>query len=294
MTDEEKKKLEELERKKKLEKEMKEKKAAIKKYVKKDDETKDDKKEDKDKKPATTASPGQLPPLGPEDEALVAKYKRQLAMRLPPPAVKHKMKKEKAGHLIPYVFPEEAAKFLAKQMEEKGSSLPPLDAEGEKLLAKYKKQLAMRLPPQAVKHKMKKEGAAHIIPYLFGEDKKKNAKNKDIPDDVKAKEKIKPNVAMLPFHWNKIKEKQLKSTIWYDIYHKYGKYKENEIFDLIKCDELFGKPKEEKKKKKSSKKKTTSTNAVPSVKILFLFLVFLSRIFTDYGFFVSSGSVDIG
>eukprot|EP01084_Bolivina_argentea_P010600 19754_1 len=44
------------------------------------------------------------------------------------------------------------------------------------------------------------------------------------PLDVEQKPKIKPNVSMLPFHWNKIKEKVIKNTIWYDIYHKYGKF----------------------------------------------------------------------
>merc|ERR1712228_65897 len=76
-------------------------------------------KEKKEAKKEENAKPkviaGQLPPLSAEDEKIVQKFKKQLKVGLPAPLIKKKMKAAKAGHLLAYVFPEEAAKLFEKQ-----------------------------------------------------------------------------------------------------------------------------------------------------------------------------------
>merc|ERR1712190_79149 len=99
-------------------------------------------KETKSESPMNNQHNG-LPPLSAEDEALVVKYKKNLKMMLPAPAVKHKMKKEKNERLIPYVFPQEATKLLKLQEESSETALPPLNEEDQKLIAKYQKSLKM-------------------------------------------------------------------------------------------------------------------------------------------------------
>merc|ERR1712154_148263 len=101
---------------------IKAKKAKIKKYESTNDQ-KDDVKEEA--KPAPKAIPGQLPPLSVEDDKIVQKYKKTLKVGLPPPLVKKKMRSEKVEHLLPYVFPEEAAKLFEKQK----NTLPELNKE---------------------------------------------------------------------------------------------------------------------------------------------------------------------
>lgn len=208
-----------------------------------------------------------LPPLSAEDSVLVAKYKKNLKMMLPAPAVKHKMKKEKNERLIPYVFPQEAAKLLKLQEESSETALPPLNEEDQKLMAKYQKSLKMGLPPPAIQHKMKKEKNERLIPYMFPDENKSKKKKKKrvLPKDVKDKPDITPAVPMMPFHWTKVSEKKMGKTIWHEVYKKYGGGRDV-ILEENMLGELFGKKEEVKSTKKG--RKTRKKEDAPTVKLI--------------------------
>ena len=208
-----------------------------------------------------------LPSLSAEDEALVAKYKKNLKMMLPAPAVKHKMKKEKNERLIPYVFPQEAAKLLKLQEESSETALPPLNEEDQKLMAKYQKSLKMGLPPPAIKHKMKKEKNERLIPYMFPDENKSKKKKKKrvLPKDVKDKPDITPAVPMMPFHWTKVSERKMGKTIWHEVYKKYGGGRDV-ILEENMLGELFGKKEEIKSTKKG--RKARKKEDAPTVKLI--------------------------
>merc|ERR1712228_442435 len=146
ISEEDKKKLDEIKAKEKKEAEIKAKKAKIEKYKGSDDQKIEEKKEE-NAKPKVIA--GQLPPLSAEDEKIVQKFKKQLKVGLPAPLIKKKMKAAKAGHLLAYVFPEEAAKLFEKQK----NALPELSEEDKKKLAKYKQMKKVGLPPVVIKKK---------------------------------------------------------------------------------------------------------------------------------------------
>jgi hypothetical protein len=88
--------------------------------------------------------------LSMEEEAMAAKYRTMIKMKVPPEAVRHKMTMEGVNSKI-----MDAVLAPSVETTEEGTGL---SAEEETVAAKYRKMLKMRVPPEAVRHKMTTEG----------------------------------------------------------------------------------------------------------------------------------------
>ena len=98
-----------------------------------------------------------------DDSMTEKKYQLMLKMKVPKDAVKAKM--EQDG-----VDPSLIAKVLGEEAAPKASS-SDLSPEEEKKATVYRKMLKMMIPPEAVEHKMKKEGVdPKIISAVLGGD----------------------------------------------------------------------------------------------------------------------------
>jgi hypothetical protein len=87
--------------------------------------------------------------LSDEEETIASKYRKMLKMMVPPEAVRHKMTTEGVDSKI-------IDAVLAPSPESgQESSSNQLTAEEEVIASKYRKMLKMRIPLDAVKHKMK-------------------------------------------------------------------------------------------------------------------------------------------
>jgi len=108
------------------------------------------------------------PSLSEEDEKLAASYRKMLKMMIPEEAVRHKMKKDQASNdVIVAVFGPEAVDAEQAKQEENNV----LSAEEEAVAATYRKMLKMMIPPDAVRHKMKKEQVdSKIVIAVLGAD----------------------------------------------------------------------------------------------------------------------------
>jgi Formin Homology 2 Domain/Subunit CCDC53 of WASH complex len=106
-----------------------------------------------------------------EEETLIASYKKMLKMCIPSDAVRHRMKKDQASeNVIHAVFPNLAK--VSGQAPEKASSLTP---EEKSIAMSYGKMLKMKIPPEAVRHKMTKDGVSEkIVAFVFGEEVNSN------------------------------------------------------------------------------------------------------------------------
>ena len=107
------------------------------------------------------------------NEKTFAKYRKMLKMRVPPPAVENKMRKDGLGEeLITLMFSTSPPPPPMQQVE---THLPPqpstqstTNKDEEEKLTKYKKMLKMRVPPQAVQNKMREEKIEEkLIESLF-------------------------------------------------------------------------------------------------------------------------------
>ena len=120
--------------------------------------------------------------LTPEEQKVMASYKKMLKMMIPAEAVRHKMKKDQVSTRIIFaVFPDE-------KKSEADSSGTALSAKEEEVATKFRKMLKMRIPPEAVRHKMQKEGVdGKIVAAVLGPDpnEKKTAKDTLTPDEQK-------------------------------------------------------------------------------------------------------------
>ncbi|KAL3786593.1 hypothetical protein HJC23_008189 [Cyclotella cryptica] len=86
--------------------------------------------------------------LSEEEEVVASKYRKMLKMRVPPEAVRHKMTSEG-------VDPKIIESVLAPSPEaEIETSSNQLSTEEEVIASKYRKMLKMKIPLDAVKHKM--------------------------------------------------------------------------------------------------------------------------------------------
>ena len=95
------------------------------------------------------------------DESVAEKYRKMLKMRIPPDAVRHKMVTEGVD---PAIISAVLDAPPATSMEENSGSGTTLTSEEEIVASKYRKMLKMRIPPDAVRHKMTTEGVdAKII-----------------------------------------------------------------------------------------------------------------------------------
>ena len=130
------------------------------------------------------------------EKAIAAKFEKMLKMRIPSEAVRHKMTKENVDN-----------KIIMVVLGDSSSGEPEvaaLNADEEKKVAVYRKMLQMRIPEEAVKHKMMKEGVAQkIIDALFGA-VKSSAK----------KIKPKPKSKLVSLHWTPLSGEELNKSVW--------------------------------------------------------------------------------
>lgn len=92
--------------------------------------------------------------LSVEEEIVASKYRKMLKMGIPPDAVRHKMTTDGVqSNIVDAVLNEDEPK-------ESTGSKPPnaLSEEEEAIATKYRKMLKMRVPHEAVRHKMTTEG----------------------------------------------------------------------------------------------------------------------------------------
>jgi hypothetical protein len=111
--------------------------------------------------------------LSEEDAKFVSSYRKMLKMCIPTEAVRHRMKKDQVSSKVLFaVFPEDA-KLAEASASASSTSKPSLNEAEQKIAATYQKMLKMRIPPEAVRHKMAKEGIdPKIVSVVLGEDPK--------------------------------------------------------------------------------------------------------------------------
>ncbi|KAI2496132.1 hypothetical protein MHU86_18363 [Fragilaria crotonensis] len=104
--------------------------------------------------------------LSEEEEKLITSYRKMLKMCIPPDAIRHKMKKDQVDDKIVFaIFPEDAVSAAAKV-----GKVPTLTDDEKKTVETYQKMLKMRIPPDAVRHKMANDGVcAKIVALVLGE-----------------------------------------------------------------------------------------------------------------------------
>jgi len=110
----------------------------------------------------------------PFDQAETAmKYELMLKTKVPKEAIKHKMKQDGIDpSIIAKVLGEEAPKTSPVAPSSAGSNLPPKE---EEIASTYRKMLKMGIPPEAVAHKMKKDGIDQkIVSSVLGDSNSKD------------------------------------------------------------------------------------------------------------------------
>jgi len=100
--------------------------------------------------------------LSEEDSAKICKYRKMLQMKVPPPAVRHKMALDGIeDRLIRLTLDELVPASDLNISEKKRNTLTPSE---EVSLEKYRKMIKMLVPPSAVRHKMTMDGIEeHLI-----------------------------------------------------------------------------------------------------------------------------------
>lgn len=121
---------------------------------------------------ASKQKEGSEPSLTNEEANSVSKYKKMLAVGLPPDAVRNKMTLEGAS-----------ANVVAAVLGTDKPALPKLKPskmgeEEEKLVSKYKKMLMVGIPTDAVRHKMVTEGVpVNVVAAVLGPDENESKKS---------------------------------------------------------------------------------------------------------------------
>lgn len=107
---------------------------------------------------------GPGPALTSEEMKLAESYQKMLKLRIPKEAVRHKMEKDSVNtKVIDFVLGIETA---AQEEDTKTS----LTVEEERVAESYKKMLKMRIPAEAVRHKMQKDGVDEkVMAAVLGE-----------------------------------------------------------------------------------------------------------------------------
>ena len=93
------------------------------------------------------------------------------------------MKKDQASNnVIVAVFGPDAIESSAKEKQE---SVVALSAEEEAIASSYRKMLKMMIPPEAVRHKMKKDQVdSKIVLVVLGEDPSEEKRSKKIENSL--------------------------------------------------------------------------------------------------------------
>ena len=120
---------------------------------------------------AKTSDDGAAGPLSDKDEKLASKYRKMLKMGIPPDAVRHKMTSD---GLPPKIVSAVlgGGDNSKEQPKEKGGSggTVELSDEDEAVANKFRKMMKMKIPAEAVRHKMTMEGVnSKIIAAVFEE-----------------------------------------------------------------------------------------------------------------------------
>jgi hypothetical protein len=113
-----------------------------------------------------SAVSGSLSVLSSEESKIAEEYKTMLKLKVPKDAVKHKMEKDQVDpKIMGFVLGEDTL------MSSNGSTCSQLSAKEEKVAALYKRMLKLMIPPEAVRHKMEKEGVDDKIVFaVLGQD----------------------------------------------------------------------------------------------------------------------------
>ena len=106
--------------------------------------------------------------LSEDEEKLATSYRKMLKMMIPAEAVRHKMKKDQASNNVTVaVFGPEVGDSAEAKEEQKVA----LSVAEEAIASSYRKMLKMMIPPDAVRHKMRKDQVdLKIIMAVLGPD----------------------------------------------------------------------------------------------------------------------------
>ena len=139
---------------------------------------------------AKTTKEGGGSSLTNEETNLVSKYKKMLAVGLPPPAVRQKMNLKGApANVVAAVLGDDNNKTASNETESSAPKAKTRDMseEEEKLVSKYKKMLMVGIPPDAVRHKMVTEGIElKVVAAVLGDDHNKKENESEASDPRQA------------------------------------------------------------------------------------------------------------
>jgi len=119
--------------------------------------------------------------LSTEDSNIAEPYHKMLRMQVPKDAVRHRMEKDQVDpRIIAFVVGDGSV----SDYDSSASSSGTLSIKEEKEAAAYRRMLKMKVPPEAVQHKMEKDGvSAKIIKAVLGieaEEKKEDSSHDEI------------------------------------------------------------------------------------------------------------------
>ena len=162
-----------------------------------------------------------------------------LKMRIPPEAVRQKMKRDKVSDKIiaALVGPEEGG---SKEREKESTGVPKLSAQEEDIAKSYRKMLKVSIPKEAVKHKMIKDNVSNkIMASVLGESESRITGAHTTP---------KPNPksnrrSLVGLHWTPLSPKSVKESVWGRKSLAKDASAEPEHSDIMKLEELFQKKK---------------------------------------------------
>ena len=151
--------------------------------------------------------------LSPEDQAVVAKYRKMLKMGIPSVAVRHEMAKEQIDQkLITVVIGDNTSEnpshrvAISKKTTKKSTNLT---AEEESIAAEYRKLLKRQVPRDALQFRMVKEGVNNkIIAAVLGA-----SAVRDTCDQSKSSGSASTSSNLINLHWNAM-ENAPGGSIW--------------------------------------------------------------------------------
>lgn len=167
------------------------------------------------------------------EEAIAAPYRKMLKMMIPKDAVRHKMAKDQVDAKIvtAVVGPDESQASGGNQ-----SKLTPAE---EMIAATYRKMLKLQMPPEAVQHRMKKEGVSEkIVKAVLGIDESKSS---GAATAAKGKSGAARGNQLVSLHWTPLSGTELDNSVWAATKSRKGLASQPERSDISKLVELFQK-----------------------------------------------------
>ena len=188
--------------------------------------------------------------LSSAEQKIADKYKKMLKLMVPKEAVEHRMKKDQVDNkiIIAVVGGKPEDSRPNKGLKSK------LSDEEESVASAYRQMLKLKIPKEAIRHKMQSEGISEkIVASVLGE---KQSQTSSKPSGLPPPRSTKPG-----FHWSPIKSNvKLENSIWAKTNAS------DEFIDISKHIELFQKKPEGSER--SNKKAKNGGNMKEMAKLI--------------------------